>query len=312
MRIVVALGGNALLRRGERADAAAQQRNITVAAAAIAELARDHQVVVTHGNGPQIGLLALESSADPGLTAPYPLDVLGAETEGMIGYVLERELRNQLPRAQVATLLTQTLVSLEDPAFADPTKFIGPIYPEADARRIAAARGWRVRQDGAGWRRVVPSPAPQEIVEADTIGLLTECGVLVICAGGGGVPVAHVPPGGLAGVEAVVDKDHAASLLARTLRADALLLLTDVTAVQRGFGTPHAEPIAEVTPDGLRSEDFPAGSMGPKVAAACAFVEATGGIAGIGALSDAADILTGDVGTRIVPAVRPALTRSET
>ncbi len=304
MRVVVALGGNALLQRGERPDAAVQQRNIASAAVSIAEIAREHQVVVTHGNGPQIGLLALESSADTSLAAPYPLDVLVAETSGMIGYPLERELRNQLPHTQVATLLTQTVVSLDDPAFADPSKFIGPVYPEAEARRIAAERGWQVRPDGADWRRVVPSPTPQGIVEAEVLQLLVDCGVLAICAGGGGVPVAHVPPGTLAGVEAVVDKDHVASLLARTLRADALLLLTDVTAVQRGFGTPQAEPIAEVTPDALRGEDFPAGSMGPKVAAACAFVEATGGIAGIGALADAADILTGEVGTRVVPAVR--------
>lgn len=307
MRVVVALGGNALLRRGERLDAEVQQRNVVVAAAAIAEIAREHQVVVTHGNGPQVGLLALESSADPSLSVPYPLDVLGAETEGMIGYLLERELRNQLPRAQVATLLTQTLVSLDDPAFANPTKFIGPVYPEADARRIADKRGWQVRPDGVGWRRVVPSPKPQEIVEAPTIGLLVECGVLVICAGGGGVPVAHTPPAGLAGVEAVVDKDASAALLATTLGADALLLLTDVPTVQRGYGTPAAEPIRRITVAELRHEEFPAGSMGPKVEAACAFVEATGGIAGIGALADAADVLTGAAGTQIRPAAQTVL-----
>jgi carbamate kinase len=306
MRVVIALGGNALLKRGERPDAAVQQRNVALAAAAIAEVAREHQVVVTHGNGPQVGLLALESSADAALTVPYPLDVLGAETEGMIGYLIERELRNQLPHAQVATVLTQTLVSLDDPAFSHPTKFIGPLYDEDEAHRVAAARGWQVRPDGAGWRRVVPSPQPREIVEAATIRLLVECDVLVVCVGGGGVPVAHVPPAGLAGVEAVIDKDAAAALLATTLRADALLLLTDVAAVQRGFGTPAAEPIREITPEQLRDEAFPAGSMGPKVTAACAFVDATGGIAGIGALAEAADVLTGAAGTRITLAARTA------
>jgi len=302
MRILVALGGNALLHRGERPDADLQQINVLTAAKAIAQLAAEHEVVLTHGNGPQVGMLALESAADPALTRPYPLDILGAQTQGMIGYLLGQALQNTLPDKQVATLLTQTLVSVADPAFADPTKFVGPIYPEDQAARLAAERHWTVRQDGPSWRRVVPSPRPQRIVETRVIRALVESGTLVVCAGGGGVPVVRDEhTGRLRGVEAVVDKDQTAALLAEALDADALLLLTDVPAVIADYGTPRAAPIHHTTPAALRSRKFPAGSMGPKVDAACRFVELTGNTAAIGALNSPTAMLRGDEGTIITP-----------
>lgn len=300
MRVVVALGGNALLRRGEAPESAAQRRNVDSAAASIAELAREHEVVLTHGNGPQVGLLALQSEAYTQVPA-YPLDVLGAESEGMIGYLLEQGLRNELPGREVATLLTQVVVDPGDPAFAAPTKPIGSVYPEADARRLAAERGWAVAPDGDGFRRVVASPEPLEIVELDAIRVLLDGGVLPICVGGGGIPVSR--NGRLAGVEAVIDKDKAAGLLAERLGADALLLLTDVEAVELGWGTPGARPLGTVTVDALREHAFAPGSMAPKVAAACRFVEATGGKAAIGALDRAAEILAGGSGTTVVAGV---------
>jgi carbamate kinase len=300
MKIVVALGGNALLRRGEAAEASVQQRNVEAAAAAIAQLADEHELVVTHGNGPQVGLLALQAAAYADVT-PYPLDVLGAESEGMIGYLLEQSLRNALPERSVATLLTQVVVDPDDPAFLEPTKPIGPLYDELTARRLAGASGWTVAPDGDGWRRVVPSPAPTSIVELSTIRLLLNAGVIVVCAGGGGIPVVATESGGLRGVEAVIDKDLASGLLAELLSADRLLLLTDVEAVELDHGSPGARPLGETTPDELRAHVFAAGSMGPKVEAACRFVDATGGEAGIGLLSQAAEILAGTAGTRILP-----------
>jgi carbamate kinase len=298
-RVVAALGGNALLRRGEPLEAARQRANVRRAVAALAGLAERAELVVTHGNGPQVGLLALQAAAYEAVPA-YPLDVLGAESEGMIGYLLEQELENALPGRRVATLLTQVVVAADDPAFGRPTKPIGPVYREAEARRFAARRGWTVARDGAAWRRVVPSPEPHAIVELETIRLLVEHGVLVVCTGGGGIPVVE-EHGLLRGVEAVIDKDFAAALLARDLGADVLLLLTDVSAVERGFGTPEARPIARVTPAELQRERFAEGSMGPKVEAACRFVEATGGRAGIGALGDAASIARGEAGTLVIP-----------
>jgi carbamate kinase len=289
VRIVIALGGNALLLRGERPDAAAQRGNIRSAARAVARVGRRHQVVVTHGNGPQIGLLALESERDRSLSVPYPLDVLGAETEGMIGYWLAQELGNELPGIPVTTLLTQTVVDPGDPDFTDPSKFIGPMYDEARATSLAGERGWVVKPDGPGWRRVVASPPPLDIVELPSIRLLMRHGVLVVCAGGGGVPVARDRDGRYVGVEAVVDKDHASSLLASRLGADVLLMLTDVAGVYTGWGKPAARRIEKVTN----------GSMGPKVAAACAFVRGGGRLAGIGALTDAAAIIAGRAGTLI-------------
>jgi carbamate kinase len=302
MLIVVAVGGNALLERGERPDADVQRKNVDRAAESLAPLAAEHQVVVTHGNGPQVGLLALESAADPRLERPYPFDVLGAQTQGMIGYWLLQALQNALPGREVAAVVNQTLVSAADPAFGAPTKFVGPVYEEAEARRLAAERGWQVAADGDRWRRVVPSPMPRRVVETRTVRRLLAAGVVVVCAGGGGVPVLRDETGRLRGVEAVVDKDLATAVLAEALEADALLLLTDVPAVIRGYGTADAEPIGRSTPAALRQERFPAGSMGPKVAAACRFVETTGAPAGIGSLTEAPAILAGHSGTVITPA----------
>lgn len=300
MRIVIALGGNALLRRDEPLDAAVQRANVRRAAAAVAEIARDHDVVLVHGNGPQVGLLALQNEAYRAVL-PYPLDVLDAETEGMVGYLVEQELGRHLPQDRLATLLTQVVVDIDDPAFRDPTKPVGPVYDEADALRIARDRGWVVAPDGARWRRVVPSPDPTAIVEVSTIRLLVDHGITVTCAGGGGIPVVRDALGGLRGVEAVVDKDLVASLLAREIGADALLLLTDVDGIEEGWGTPGSQLIREIAPAGLRALDLPAGSMGPKAIACARFVEATGGQAAIGALDDAASVLRGDAGTQVHP-----------
>ena len=297
MRVVVALGGNALLPRGAPPRADLQRRNVALAAAAIAGIARHHDVVVTHGNGPQVGLLALQAEAYADVQ-PYPLDVLGAESEGMIGYLIEQELANCLPERDVVTLLTQVVVDADDPAMAAPSKPIGPVYPPSKAAALRR-RGWAVARDGDHVRRVVPSPVPRRIVELRAIRLLVEAGVLVVCAGGGGIPVVETSSGGLAGVEAVIDKDLAAALLADALGAEALLLLTDVDAVQTGWRTPAARPIRRASPATLRRHRFEPGSMAPKVEAACRFVETTGGIAGIGALADAAAILTGEAGTMV-------------
>jgi carbamate kinase len=296
MLAVVALGGNALLQRGQPLDAAVQRANAGTAAAAVAELSGEHRIVLTHGNGPQVGLLALQNAAYRDV-APYPLDVLDAETEGMVGYVLEQELGRHLPQDRLATLLTQVEVDPIDPAFAAPTKFVGPGYLEDNAKAMARVRGWTVAPDGDRWRRVVPSPEPLRIIELRTIRLLVEHGITTICTGGGGIPVVRDATGGLVGVEAVIDKDLAAALLARELGADALLLLTDVDAVYEGWGTAAARAIRHTTVDELRALPLPAGSMGPKVEAACRFVEAGGAIAGIGALADASAILGGDAGT---------------
>jgi carbamate kinase len=308
MRIVIALGGNALLRRGEPAEAAVQRHNVATAVAAIADLAAEHEVIVTHGNGPQVGLLALQGDAYDAV-APYPLDVLGAESEGQIGYLLDQELVNALGGRPVATLLTQVIVDLDDPGFAHPTKPIGPIYDRETAERLAAERDWTVAPDGPHHRRVVASPEPRSIVELETLRLLVEAGVVVVCVGGGGIPVAVDVDGRLSGVEAVIDKDLAAALLARGLGADALLLLTDVPAVQEGWGTPTARELRLSTPRELRALSFADGSMGPKVEAACRFVEATHGVAGIGALADARAILEGHRGTTVAAVER--FTRQE-
>jgi len=303
MRVLIALGGNALLRRGQRPDSEIQQANIESAARAIAAVARDHEVIVTHGNGPQIGLLSLESAADGALTHPYPLDVLGAETQGMIGYLLTQALRNALPpEREVIGVVTETLVSPSDPAFTAPTKFVGPVYGHEEAERLAADHGYAIAPDGPYWRRVVASPEPQGIVEVQTIRELVAAGALVICAGGGGAPVVRDQvTGALRGVEAVVDKDLIAEVLAELLDADMLVLLTDVPYVQRGYGTAQAEDIRLTTPDELAADRFPAGSMGPKIEAACRFVELTGRPAAIGTLDDATAIIRGEAGTRIRP-----------
>jgi carbamate kinase len=299
MRIVVALGGNALLERGERPDSDIAERHVSQAVAALAPIGAAHDLVITHGNGPQVGMLALESARDPALSHPYPFDVLGAQTQGMIGYWLVRTLRQVLPGRPAGCLVCQTLVDPGDPAFADPAKFVGPVYDESTARDLAARNGWAVRPDGSAWRRVVPSPEPRELVELPLIRTLVQSGAIVVCAGGGGIPVVADGDGALHGVEAVVDKDLTAALLARLLRADALLLLTDVDAVIDGFGTTAARPIRQATPAQLRARAFPGGSMGPKVEAACRFVEDTGGIAAIGSLRDAQAVLEGRAGTAV-------------
>ncbi|MFS4105302.1 carbamate kinase [Streptomyces sp. PD-S100-1] len=302
MRIVVALGGNALLHRGERPDAAVQQSNIDRVATALAALAHDHELVVTHGNGPQIGLLAMESEADPALSAPYPLDLLGAQTQGMIGSLLARTLHDVLPGRRIAALVTHTVVRADDPAFDRPTKFVGQVYPRATAAELARERDWDIARDTAGWRRVVPSPAPERVLETDTVHDLLGLGNLVICAGGGGVPVvADRDTGALRGVEAVVDKDLTAALIAEDLKADFLLVLTDVPCVYADFGTPQQRPIPDATPADLRRGGFPAGSMGPKTEAVARFVEHTGGLAAIGALDAAYEIVHGRSGTLVRP-----------
>jgi len=298
--VVVALGGNALLRRGEPLEASVQRANVARAAHVLAAVAVEHRLVVTHGNGPQVGLLALQNEAYHDVTA-YPLDVLGAESEGMIGYVIDQHLASELPAKEIATLLTQVEVDPSDPALLRPTKPIGPVYDEVTARHLTSQRGWNMVPDGKGWRRAVPSPAPRRILELPAIRVLVSHGVLIVCAGGGGIPVLRDDEG-IRGIEAVIDKDATSSLLARELGAARLVLLTDVKGVAYGYGSDHERWLRTVAPDTLRAMQFPAGSMQPKVDAACAFVEATGRTAHIGALDDLPLVLGGNAGTAIVPA----------
>ncbi|MFM5242047.1 carbamate kinase [Aeromonas media] len=298
--VVVALGGNALLRRGEPLEADIQRKNIATAAKTIALIAQEYNVVLVHGNGPQVGLLALQNSAYTKVS-PYPLDVLGAESQGMIGYMLIQELKNLMPSRNVTALLTQVQVDPKDPAFANPTKFIGPVYEEAEARALAAEKQWSVKADGKFFRRVVPSPLPQRIVEGDAIETLIAQGHLIICTGGGGIPVTWDGQC-LTGIEAVIDKDMSAAYLARQIKADALLILTDADAVYLDWGKPTQHPLRVTSPDELAGVKFDAGSMGPKVEASCEFVKATGGMVGIGSLEDGLAILKGEAGTNIVAA----------
>ncbi len=272
------------------------------AAAALVPLADEHdELVITHGNGPQVGFLANESANDPCLSHPYPFDALVAQTQGLIGYWLVQALERAVPARRAACLLSRTVVDPDDPAFRNPTKFVGPIYSKADAERLAAARGWKISADGNSWRRVVPSPKPLDIPELGLIRLILLSGAIVICQGGGGVPVARTDAGYLEGVEAVVDKDLVSALLAERLQADALLLLTDVAAVEADYGTASAHPLGRIGVEEMRKFTFAAGSMGPKVDAACRFVERTGGRAAIGRLEDAAFLLSGRAGTLVVP-----------
>ena len=301
MRIVIALGGNAIAQRGEPMTVATERENVRVAARAVGAISNaGHEVIVTHGNGPQVGLLALQASSFDTESA-YPFDVLGAATEGIIGYLIEQEVGNVVPvDKHVVTVLTQTEVSPDDPAFADPTKFVGPIYGEAEARALADANGWTVRPDGTHWRRVVPSPAPLAIVEVAAVNLLLDAGYLVICAGGGGIPTVLDASGQLVGVEAVIDKDRAAAVLARDLDADLLVIATDVDAVHLDWRTPTQRPLASVHPDDLAALPFPAGSMGPKAEAAIEFARLGGGRAAvIGALGDLSAMVDGRAGTRV-------------
>jgi carbamate kinase len=305
MRAVIALGGNALLRRSDRPDAEIQQQHVRQAAEAIAALTVDHQLIVCHGNGPQIGILATESADDQELSRPFPLDVLGAQTQGMIGYWLAQELSNAGVRAPIAVVVTRTLVDAADPAFVAPTKFIGRTYSADLATRLARERGWSIAPDGALWRRVVASPEPREVLELPTINQLLDLGVLVVCAGGGGAPVIRDGRGDasrLRGVEAVVDKDLTAALIAVETKSDELVMLTDVDAVKRDYGTAHESAIGRVGVAELSQLTFAAGSMGPKIAAGIRFVRTTGRAAKIGALADAAAVLAGTAGTTILAA----------
>jgi carbamate kinase len=302
MRIVVALGGNALLKRGEPMTATVQRANVKGAAPSLAAVASRHQLVLSHGNGPQVGLLALQAAAYEDVE-PYPLDVLGAQTEGMIGYVLEQELGNLLPfEVPFATVLTMIEVDPSDPAFGNPTKFVGRVYTKEQADQLAADTGWVFKQDGQHWRRVVPSPEPKRIFELRPIQWLLEKDVVVICAGGGGIPTMYLPDAErtLVGVEAVIDKDLASELLARGVQADLFVMATDVDGVYADWGTARQRRLERVTPQQLRDEDFAAGSMGPKVAAAVRFVENTGKRAAIGGLADIEKIVDGVAGTQVV------------
>jgi carbamate kinase len=316
MRVVVALGGNALQRRGEPMTVENQRANVRVACEALAPVALEHELVISHGNGPQVGLLSLQASAyDEEST--YPFDVLGAQTEGMIGYLIEQELGNLVPfEKPIATILTMTEVDPDDPAMKDPTKFVGPVYTDDAAHRLAAERGWTVKRDGDHWRRVVPSPLPKRIFEIRPIKLLLAAGTVVICTGGGGIPTMYLPgerldhaadrnPRTLVGVEAVIDKDRSSAVLAEDLDADMLVIATDTDAVYLDWGTPDQRAIAQASPDAIEAYPFPSGSMGPKVEAAAAFARSRPGkVAAVGALHDITGILAGTKGTRVTTDAR--------
>ena len=302
MRVVVALGGNALLKRGEPMTAEVQRSNVQVAARSLAPVAEKHQLVLSHGNGPQVGLLALQGAAYEEVEA-YPLDVLGAQTEGMIGYLIEQELGNLLPcEVPFATILTMVEVDPEDPAFHDPTKFVGPVYERNEAEKLAAEKGWAIKPDGDKWRRVVPSPLPKRIFEMRPVKWLLEHNTVVICGGGGGIPTMYVPgeERKLTGVEAVIDKDLVSELLARELEADLYVMATDVDGVYLEWGKPTQRKLEQISAADLKNHSFAAGSMGPKVSAAIQFVERTGKRAAIGSLEEIEKIVEGKAGTNVI------------
>ena len=302
MKVLVALGGNAILRRGQALSMDNQQVNIRRAAEQLARVALAHELVLTHGNGPQVGLLALQAAAYTAVQA-YPLDVLGAESQGMVGYLLEQELANLLPTSRtVTTLLTRVEVAADDPAFAHPTKPIGPVYTRLEAERLAQEKSWHIAADGDHFRRVVPSPRPLRVLNLAAIRCLMDRGVLVIAAGGGGIPVARSGDGrGLVGLEAVIDKDLCAGLLAQDLGVDCLVIATDVANVFLGWGQPTQRAIGRITPAELAQHDFAAGSMGPKVQTACEFAAAKGHRAVIGSLDAIEAMLAGTAGTQVAP-----------
>ena len=298
MRIVIALGGNALLRRGEKMTADNQRENIRIAARSLAPIIEEHEVVISHGNGPQVGLLSLQSAAYKEVEE-YPLDILGAQTQGMIGYMIEQELGNLLPiEKPIASILTMVEIDPEDPAFSNPTKPIGPVYSEKEAKQLAENKGWDIRRDGEYWRRVVPSPEPHRIFELRPIHWLLEKGTVVICAGGGGIPTSYVNKGKLEGVEVVIDKDKASSLLAFELDADLLIMATDTDGVYVDWGSDSQEIISRTTPEEIGQYTFDKGSMGPKVEAACSFVERSGQRAVIGSLGDIKKMVNSLAGTQ--------------
>ena len=300
MRIVIALGGNALLRRGEAMTAKNQRNNIQIATKSLAPVVEQNELVISHGNGPQVGLLSLQSAAYKEVDE-YPLDILGAQTQGMIGYMIEQELGNLLPIGiPIASILTMVEVDPEDPAFLNPTKPIGPIYTQKEAEKLRNEKNWEIKRDGKHWRRVVPSPIPHRIFELRPIHWLLEKGTVVICAGGGGIPTIYNKKGELEGVEVVIDKDRASSLLAFELDADLLILATDTDGVYLDWGTESEKIIIKTTPDEIRNYEFDEGSMGPKVEAACSFVERSGQRAVIGSLKDIEGMVNGTTGTQFV------------
>ena len=300
MRIVIALGGNALLRRGEEMTAENQRENIRIAAKVLAPIIEKHEVVISHGNGPQVGLLSLQSAAYKEVEE-YPLDILGAQTQGMIGYMIEQEIGNHLPvEIPIASILTMVEIDSEDPAFSNPTKPIGPIYDEKEARDLAKLKGWNIKQDGNYWRRVVPSPEPHRIFQLRPIHWLLEKGTVVICAGGGGIPTSYKDNGKLEGVEVVIDKDRASSLLAFELEADLLIMATDTDGVYLDWGSDSEKIISKTTPEEISKYSFDKGSMGPKVEAACSFVERSGQRAVIGSLKDIEKMVSGISGTQFL------------
>lgn len=298
MKILMALGGNALLQRGQPLEADIQMKNSIHAAKILKGIAKKHQIVLCHGNGPQVGLLSLISHSYKD-TAPYPLDVLVAETQGMIGYMLQNALFNE-GVVNVVTLLTQVKVDTKDPAFLTPTKPIGPVYDKETALKLAHEKGWEIAPDGKYYRRVVPSPLPKDIVEFKAAQKLIDAGYLVIFCGGGGIPVAEDEKTGfLVGQEAVIDKDRASSLAAQELQMDMFIILTDVDAIYVDWGTKNQKAIKAISPAELKKMNFASGSMGPKVEAACDFVIKTGKAAVIGDLFQGDALLHGTSGTLI-------------
>ena len=303
MRIIVALGGNALLKRGEPMNAEVQRKNVRLAAKALFPLAEKHELIISHGNGPQVGLLSLQAASYKDVEA-YPLDVLGAQTEGMIGYMIEQELGNLLPfEKPLASILTMVEVDPEDPAFQNPTKFIGPVYPEDEAKKLAVEKGWSIKQDGDKWRRVVPSPLPKRIFQIRPVRWLLEKGAVVICTGGGGIPTMYEKGADrkLRGAEVVIDKDLASAMLGKELNADLFIMATDADAVYTNWGKPDAKPLDRITYNDIKDLSFPAGSMGPKITAACWFAQITGKRSAIGMLEDIEKIVEGKAGTTVRP-----------
>ncbi|POH57801.1 carbamate kinase [Arthrobacter glacialis] len=299
MRLVVAIGGNALLHLGEIPDAKTQVARLALAAPALVALAAEHEVVIVHGNGPQVGLLAMQTGDDSSLTSPYPLWDLVAESQGLIGYWLQEALGHAGLAKDVVVLVSRTLVDPTDPRLLVPTKFVGSLYDESGAHALARKHDWTVAADGSGWRRVVPSPLPIRILESAQAMLLLDAGATVVLAGGGGVPV--VPDGpGFRGIEGIVDKDYVAARVAVDIDAQMLVILTDVQGVMSNFGTPSEELLKTLKIQDIEGNCFPDGSIGPKVRAAADFVTASGGRALIGSLDNLGAIMDGKSGTEIL------------